>query len=87
MTYFPPAAVCFFFPNGFVHAIGYAGLAFTIWSVILPPFLVKAARKRFPTASYTAPCNNTVLNLVIVCGAVVYLTVVLDVFGLLPTFR
>ena len=57
------------------------------WSVILPPFLVKAARKRFPTASYTAPCNNTVLNLVIVCGAVVYLTVVLDVFGLLPTFR
>ena len=87
VTYFPPAAVCFFFPNGFVHAIGYAGLAFTIWSVILPPFLVKAARKRFPTASYTAPCNNTVLNLVIVCGAVVYLTVVLDVFGLLPTFR
>ena len=83
----PPAAVCFFFLNGFVHAIGYAGLAFTIWSVILPPFLVKAARKRFPTASYTAPCNNTVLNLVIVCGAVVYLTVVLDVFGLLPTFR
>ena len=87
VTYFPPAAVCFFFPNGFVHAIGYAGLAFTIWSVILPPFLVKAARKRFPTSSYTAPCNNTVLNLVIVCGAVVYLTVVLDVFGLLPTFR
>ncbi|EFJ2722300.1 tryptophan permease [Escherichia coli] len=87
VTYFPPAAVCFFFPNGFVHAIGYAGLAFTIWSVILPPFLVKAARKRFPTASYTAPCNNSMLNLVIVCGGIVYLTVVLDVFGLLPTFR
>ncbi|EPQ5150889.1 TPA: aromatic amino acid transporter [Escherichia coli] len=87
VTYFPPAAVCFFFPNGFVHAIGYAGLAFTIWSVILPPFLVKAARKRFSTASYTAPCNNAMLNLVIVCGAIVYLTVVLDVFGLLPTFR
>ncbi|HBC1010502.1 TPA: tryptophan permease [Escherichia coli] len=87
VTYFPPALVCFFFPNGFVHAIGYAGLAFTIWSVILPPFLVKAARQRFSTTSYTAPCSNTVLNLVIACGGIVYLTVVLDVFGLLPTFR
>ncbi|RRZ64239.1 tryptophanase [Klebsiella pneumoniae] len=87
VTYFPPAAVCVFFPNGFVHAIGYAGLAFTIWSVILPPFLVKAARRRFATAIYTAPCSNVVLNLIIVCGGIVYLTVVLDVFGLLPTFR
>ncbi len=87
VTYFPPAAVCFFFPNGFTYAIGFAGLAFTIWSVILPPFLVKAARKRFTTAHYTAPCNNVVLNLVIFIGGIVYLTVVLDVFGLLPTFR
>lgn len=87
VTYFPPAAVCFFFPNGFVHAIGYAGLAFTIWSVILPPFLVKAARKRFATSFYTAPCNTVVLNLVVICGGIVYLTVILEIFGLLPTFR
>lgn len=87
VTYFPPAIICFFFPDGFVHAIGYAGLAFTLWSVILPPFLVKTARQRFATAVYTAPCSNGVLNLVIVCGIIVYLTVILDIFGLLPTFR
>lgn len=87
VTYLPPALVCFFFPNGFVYAIGYAGLAFTIWSVILPPFLVKSARRRYDSAIYTAPCNNTVLNLVIVCGAIVYLTVVLDVLGWLPVFQ
>lgn len=86
VTYLPPAVVCFILPGGFVYAIGYAGLAFTIWSVILPPFLVKAARKRFPTAVYTAPCNNMILNLVIVMGGFVYLTVVLDVFRLLPSF-
>lgn len=86
VTYLPPAVVCFFLPDGFMHAIGYAGLAFTIWSVILPPFLVKASRKRFPNAAYTAPCNNLVLNLVIVAGGIVYLTVVLDVFRLLPSF-
>ncbi len=87
VTYLPPAFVCFFFPNGFVYAIGYAGLAFTIWSVILPPFLVKSARRRYSSAIYTAPCNNTMLNLVIVCGAIVYLTVVLDVLGWLPAFK
>ncbi|EPU3934743.1 MULTISPECIES: aromatic amino acid transporter [Morganella] len=89
VTYLPPAVVCFFFPNGFVYAIGYAGLAFTIWSVILPPFLVKASRKRYSDGDtiYRSPCNNAVLNLVIVCGAIVYLTVILDVFGWLPTFK
>lgn len=87
VTYLPPAAICFFFPNGFAYAIGYAGLAFTIWSVILPPFLVKAARKRFPTAYYTSPCNNFILNLIIFVGGIVYLTVVLDILNLLPTFR
>lgn len=87
VTYLPPAAVCLFFPNGFVHAIGYAGLAFTIWSVILPPFLVKSARRRYATSAYRAPCNNKVLNIVIASGAIVYLTVILDVFGLLPVFR
>ncbi len=87
VTYLPPAVVCFFYPNGFVYAIGYAGLAFTIWSVILPPFLVKSARKRYSSALYTAPCNNLVLNLIIVCGFIVYLTVILDVLGWLPTFK
>ena len=87
VTYLPPAAVCLFFPNGFVHAIGYAGLAFTLWSVILPPFLLKSARLRFPAAAWRAPCNNLVLNIVIACGAVVYLTVILEVFGLLPVFH
>lgn len=87
ITYLPPAVVCFFYPNGFVYAIGYAGLAFTIWSVILPPFLVKSARRRFTNAIYTAPANNLMLNLVIVCGFIVYLTVILDVLGWLPTFK
>ncbi|MBW1253948.1 aromatic amino acid transporter [Pantoea allii] len=86
VTYLPPAAVCYFLPDGFIRAIGYAGLAFTIWSVILPPVLVKAARKRFPTAAYTAPCNNLILNLVIAAGSLVYLTVILDVLRWLPSF-
>lgn len=87
VTYFPPALICFFYPNGFVYAIGYAGLAFTVWSVILPPLLVKNARKRFPDAIYKSPCNNTALNIVIFFGGVVYLTVILDVFGWLPHFK
>ncbi len=87
ITYLPPAVICSFYPNGFIYAIGYAGLAFTIWSVILPPFLVKSARQRYAQAIYTAPCNNLMLNLIIVCGFIVYLTVIMNMFGWLPVFK
>ena len=49
----------------------------------------KASRKRYSDSDtiYRSPCNSAVLNLVIVCGAIVYLTVILDVFGWLPAFK
>lgn len=87
VTYCPPAIVCFFFPNGFIIAIGYAGLAFTLWSVILPPFLVKKSRQRFANQAYRAPSGKILLNLIIISGGLVYLTVILDILGLLPVFK
>ncbi|KAG0323382.1 hypothetical protein BGZ97_006742, partial [Linnemannia gamsii] len=45
------------------------------------------ARKRYAQAIYTAPCNNLMLNLIIVCGFIVYLTVIMNMFGWLPVFK
>lgn len=86
IIYVPPALVCFFFPNGFILAIGYAGLGLTLWSVIVPPFLVKKARVLLNSESYKAPCGNALLNFIIVCRIFVYVTVILDVLGILPIF-
>ncbi|QHM70275.1 tryptophan permease [Mixta intestinalis] len=49
-TFFLPLAAAMIWPNGFLLAIGYAGLAATIWAVITPALLAHQARKRFPQA-------------------------------------
>lgn len=52
MTFLPPLLFSLNAPFGFVTAIGFAGLAATIWAAIVPALLAKASRKRFPDASY-----------------------------------
>jgi tryptophan-specific transport protein len=39
-------------PNGFLYAIGYAGLAATIWAAIVPALLARASRKRFGSPQF-----------------------------------
>ncbi|QHM76234.1 Tryptophan-specific transport protein [Mixta theicola] len=50
-TFSLPLAAAMIWPNGFLLAIGYAGLAATIWAVITPALLAHRARKRFPQAA------------------------------------
>lgn len=45
MTFLPPLLLSLQFPYGFVIAIGYAGLAATIWAAIVPALLAKASRQ------------------------------------------
>ena len=47
VTYLPPALLCSIYPNGFLYAIGYAGLAFAVWAIIVPALMAKASRKKF----------------------------------------
>ncbi|WP_194165886.1 aromatic amino acid transport family protein [Shewanella sp. YLB-07] len=44
----PPLVCSLLLPNGFVIAIGFAGLAGAIWSGIVPALLVLASRKKHP---------------------------------------
>ncbi|MGB8664867.1 MAG: tryptophan permease, partial [Serratia inhibens] len=39
VTFAPPTLAALLFPNGFLYAIGFAGLAATIWAVIVPAML------------------------------------------------
>ncbi|MDI4702921.1 chorismate synthase, partial [Salmonella enterica subsp. enterica serovar Cerro] len=36
LTFLPPMIGGLLYPNGFLYAIGYAGLAATIWAAIVP---------------------------------------------------
>ena len=47
LTFLPPLLASIWLPDGFISAIGYAGLLATIWAVIVPALLAAKARKRF----------------------------------------
>ena len=52
VTFLPPIAGGLLWPNGFIYAIGFAGLAATVWAAIVPALLARASRRRFGSPNY-----------------------------------
>lgn len=86
ITFLPPTVLALIFPNGFIYAIGFAGLAATIWAVIVPALMAQASRKRFPNNSYRAPGGISVILFVILFGVINAIAHILSLFGLLPVY-
>ncbi|HGM5490157.1 TPA: tryptophan permease [Serratia fonticola] len=87
VTFVPPTVAALLFPNGFLYAIGFAGLAATIWAVIVPAMMARASRRRFPQASYRAPGGQGMILFIILFGAINAVAHVLTLFNLLPVFK
>ncbi|OOF78698.1 tryptophan permease [Rodentibacter caecimuris] len=68
VTFLPPLLLSLQFPYGFVIAIGYAGLAATIWAAIVPALLAKASRKKFPNTTYKVYGGNLMIGFIILFG-------------------
>ncbi|OOF40634.1 tryptophan permease [Rodentibacter rarus] len=68
ITFLPPLLLSLQFPYGFVIAIGYAGLAATIWAAIVPALLAKASRQKFPNATYRVYGGNAMIGFIILFG-------------------
>lgn len=86
VTFVPPTFAALLFPNGFLYAIGFAGLVATLWAVIVPALMARASR-RFPQASYRAPCGNAMILFIILFGLINAAAHVLSLLGLLPVFK
>ncbi|WP_101774472.1 tryptophan permease [Pasteurella oralis] len=86
ITFLPPLLLSLQFPYGFVIAIGYAGLAATIWAVIVPALLAKATRKKFPQSSYTVYGGNFMIYFVMLFGILNIVAQVAAQFKILPIF-
>ncbi|POY46031.1 tryptophan permease [Avibacterium paragallinarum] len=86
LTFLPPLILSLLFPYGFVIAIGYAGLAATIWAVITPALLAKASRKRFPDERYQVYGGSGMIYFVILFGVINILVQLADLVGWLPVF-
>ncbi|MFZ7343429.1 aromatic amino acid transporter [Avibacterium volantium] len=86
ITFLPPLILSLLFPYGFVIAIGYAGLAATIWAVIIPALLAKACRAKYPNQTYQVYGGNGMIYFVILFGLLNIFIQLADLFGLLPVF-
>ncbi|MDI7661461.1 aromatic amino acid transport family protein, partial [Cronobacter universalis] len=67
MTFVPPLAFALFYPQGFVMALGYAGVALAVLALLLPSLLAWRSRKRHP-AGWQVAGGSLMLAVVFACG-------------------
>ncbi len=87
ITFIPPILGGLLFPNGFLYAIGYAGLAATIWAAIVPALLARAARKRFGSPQFRVWGGQGMIILILVFGVGNAVVHILSTFDLLPVYK
>ncbi|MDO5483429.1 MAG: aromatic amino acid transporter [Desulfovibrionaceae bacterium] len=87
VTFAPPIICGLIWPNGFLLAIGWAGLAAAFWSVIVPALLLRAARQRFSGHGYQVPGGALLPPLLLAYGILVAVCHTCFVFDLLPMYK
>lgn len=87
VTFLPPITGGLIWPNGFIYAIGFAGLAATVWAAIVPALLARASRKRFNSPHYRVWGGNAMIVLILCFGAANALIHILSSINLLPVYR
>jgi len=84
MTFVPPLIFALFYPQGFVMALGYAGVALAILALIVPSLLVWKSRQNHAASGYRVAGGKPLLLLVFVCGIAVIVIQALIATGALP---
>lgn len=87
IVFVPPLVASLIAPFGFVTAIAFAGLALTIWGVIIPALLVRASRKRYGSKGYRTFGGQAMVCVVIAFGLVNIVAQLGVYFGIVPIFK
>ena len=87
VTFLPPIAGGLLWPDGFIYAIGFAGLAATVWAAIVPALLARASRRRFGSPNYRVWGGNAMIILILCFGGANAIIHILSSFNLLPVYR
>lgn len=87
LTFAPPIIGGLLWPDGFLYAIGYAGLAATIWAAIVPALLARASRKRFGSPKFRVWGGTPMIVLILVFGIGNALVHLMSTFDLLPIWN
>lgn len=71
LTFLPPLLFAFFYPKGFILALGYAGQMFAFYAVVLPAALAWKARQKHPNLPYRVWGGNWLLLVIAILGIVI----------------
>lgn len=87
IAFAPPLTLCLWQPYGFVSAIGYAGVALTIWGIIIPALMVRKTRQQSDHRAFRVPGGALVIGLVIAFALLNILAQGLADFGMVAVFN
>jgi len=78
LTFVPPLIFALFYPNGFIAALGYAGLLFAFYGLILPIGMAWRARQLHPNLPYRVAGGNIALIISLIMGIIIMVIPFLD---------
>lgn len=86
MTLAPPTVLAIVAPNGFLVAIGYAGICATVFALIVPVLMAAVCRTRGMNGGYRVSGGYARMGLVLLFALVVLVCQLMNMGGWLPEF-
>jgi tyrosine-specific transport protein len=84
LTFLPPLIFALFYPEGFIMALGYAGIMFAFYGLVLPVGLAWKARRLSPNLPYRVFGGNLSLLIALLLGILIIAIPFLIEAGYLP---
>lgn len=84
LTFLPPGIASFFFPNGFIMAIGFAGLVVVFALCVIPVFMIRKIRATTSTSIYKVGGGNFLLYFFLLLSLLVGTCKILTLLKVLP---
>ena len=84
ITFLPPGILSFFFPNGFIVAIGFAGLVLMFGLFFIPFLMVKKTRKLTGPVLYKVKGGNMLLTIFVLSSLLIAIFHILAMLNYLP---
>ena len=86
ITFLPPSIGGLFYPNGFIYAIGLAGMFAAIFGSIIPALAAKQSRLKYDSPNYRVWGGNPLIILIICYGTLQLACYIGATFNFLPKF-
>lgn len=86
LTFLPPILCSLVYPDGFLHAIGFAGMGAAIFGAIVPGIMVVACRRRISGGSYRVWGGDVLAYVIVAYGIFIFVCHFLSLFEWLQTY-